>query len=276
LSKEIPAGKIGKVTYARAFRVNGMFPDGVGKMGPETPPSNFDWDAWLGPRASRPYQYNIAPYMFRWWNDYSSQMGNWGVHYLDVIRWMMNEKAPVAISAHGGQYALTHDADIPDTMQVTYEFASGSMIVFTISETSSAGMMQRGEVELRGTKGTLLASESFYQIVPNRPGQFQAATETIKAEEVNRADEQLTDGSGGAGTRILIRNFLDCVKSRQTPLCTLEEGHRSTCFAHLGNIALATKERLQWDPEKERFTNSEKANELLHYEYRSQWKMYGL
>ena len=276
LAKDIPAGKIGKVTYSRAFRVNGMFPDGVGKMGPETPPTNLDWEAWLGPRAYRPYQYNIAPYKFRWWNDYSSQMGNWGVHYMDVIRWLMGERAPVAISAHGAQYALTHDADIPDTMQVTYEFASGALIVFTISETSSANMMQRGEVELRGTKGTLLASESGYQILPNRPGQFQAQGQAIQAEDVNRADEQLADGSGGVGTRTLINDFLACVKSRQTPLCTLEEGHRSTCFAHLANIALATKERLQWDPEKERFTNSAKANELLHYNYRSQWKMYGL
>jgi len=276
LAKDIPAGKIGKVTYARACRVNGMFPDGVGKMNPENPPANFDWDAWLGPRAYRPYQYNIAPYKFRWWNDYSSQMGNWGVHYMDAIRWVMGEKAPIAISAHGGQYALTHDADIPDTMQVTYEFASGALIAFTISETSSANMMQRGEVELRGTKGMLLASESGYQIVPNRPGQFQTAGSEIQAEDVNRADEQLSDGSGGAGTKNMIRNFLDCVKSRQTPLCTLEEGHRSTSFAHLANIAIATKERLQWDPEKERFTNSAKANELLHYNYRSQWKMFGL
>ena len=276
LAKEIPAGKIGKVTVARAFRVNGMFPDGIGSMKSEAPPANFDWDAWLGPRASRPYQYNIAPYKFRWWSDYSSQMGNWGVHYMDVIRWMMGEKAPVAISAHGGKYALTHDADIPDTMQVTYEFASGALITFSIFETGSASMMQRGEVELRGTKGTLFANESGYQIVPNRPGQFQTWTTMMEAEEMTGNNAMLADGSSGDSTAVVIRNFLDCVKSRQTPLCPLEEGHRSTSFAHLANIALATKERLQWNPEKEQFTNSAKANDLLHYNYRSQWKMFGL
>jgi predicted dehydrogenase len=276
LAKEIPAGKIGKVTVARAFRVNGMFPDGIGSMKPEAPPTNFDWDTWLGPRASRPYQYNIAPYKFRWWSDYSSQMGNWGVHYMDVIRWMMGEKAPVAISAHGGKYALTHDADIPDTMQVTYEFASGALITFSIFETGSASMMQRGEVELRGTKGTLFASENGYQIVPNRPGQFQSWTSMVEAEEMTGNNAMLADGSSGDSTAAVIRNFLDCVKSRQTPFCPLEEGHRSTSFAHLANIALATKERLQWDPEKEQFTNSAKANELLHYNYRNQWKMFGL
>jgi hypothetical protein len=53
----------------------------------------------------------------------------------------------------------------------------------------------------------------------------------------------------------------------------LEDGHRSTSFAHLANIALATKERLQWDAAKEQFTNSKAANELLHYEYRKPWKL---
>ena len=277
MAKEIPAGKIGKVTIARSARINDMFPDGIGTMNSENPPANFDWDAWLGPRAYRPYQYNIAPYKFRWWKDYSSQMGNWGVHYMDATRWMLGEKAPIAISAHGGKYALTHDGDIPDTMQVTFEFASGVLIAFTISETASANIMQRGEIELRGTKGTLYVNESGYQIVPSRAGQFQSWTAPmVEPEEMSRNDATLADGSSGDGTNVMVKNFLDCIKSRQTPFCSLEEGHRSTSFAHLANIALATKERLQWDAEKERFTNSAKANELLHYDYRSQWKMFGL
>ena len=50
-------------------------------------------------------------------------MGNWGVHYCDVMRWMLGETAPCAITAVGGTYALDHDGDIPDTIEVTYEFA---------------------------------------------------------------------------------------------------------------------------------------------------------
>jgi len=272
LASEIPSGKIGKVTVARAARVNNLFPNGIGKMNPEQPPKDFNWDMWLGPRAFRPYQYNIAPYMFRWWSDYSSQMGNWGVHYMDVIRWMMGETAPVAISAHGGKYVLDHDGDIPDTMQVTYEFASGAVASFCIYEASSGGLFPWGEVELRGTKGTLYASENGYRIKPTKSGQFQNWDKLMDAEEYNAKNEMLSDGSSGNSTANLVRNFLDCVKSRQKPLCTLEEGHRSTSFAHLANIALATKERLQWNPVSERFTNSEAANKLLHYEYRKPWK----
>ena len=273
LSKEIPAGKIGKVTVSGAYRVSNLFPDGIGRMKPEQPPKNFNWDMWLGPRAYRPYQYNIAPYMFRWWSDYSSQMGNWGVHFMDVIRWMLGETAPVAISAHGGKFAVNHDGDIPDTMQVTYEFGSGSIATFCIYEASSGGLFPYGEVELRGTKGTLYASEDGYRIVPTKKGQFQSWDKMMEPEEFKAENQMLSDGSGGNSTATLVRNFLDCIKSRKQPLCPLEEGHRSTSFAHLANIALATKERLQWDPVAEKFTNSEAANKLLHYEYRKPWAL---
>lgn len=273
LAREIPAGKIGKVSVARAFRINNMYPDGVGKMQPETPPPGFNWDMWLGPRALRPYQYNIAPYMFRWWSDYSSQMGNWGVHYMDVIRWMLGETAPTAISAHGGKYVLDHDGDIPDTMQVTFEFASGVIISFCIYEASGGGLFPNGDIELRGTQGTVVASESGYRIQPTSRGQFQTWDKLMESEEYSPGDDALSDGSSRNSTANLVRNFLDCVKSRQTPLCTLEEGHRSTSFAHLANIALATRQRLEWDPAAEKFTNSREANQLLHYEYRKPWKL---
>jgi len=69
------------------------------------------------------------------------------------------------------------------------------------------------------------------------------------------------------------RDFLDCVKSRGSVVCPLEEGHRSTSFAHLANIALETRSRLEWDPKTERVTNVPEANALLHYEYRQPWSL---
>ncbi len=273
LASEIASGKVGKISVARAARTSNLYPNGIGKLTPEAPPKDFNWDMWLGPRAARPYQYNIAPYMFRWWNDFSSQMGNWGVHYMDVIRWMMGETAPVAVSAHGGKYVLDHDGDIPDTMQVTFEFASGAIIAFAIYEASSGAVVPSGEIELRGTKGVVYASEKGYTIEPTKAGQFQKWEQMLEPEEYNHKDKMLSDGSSGGSTGTLIRNFLDCVKSRKSPLCTLEEGHRSTSFAHLANIAIEVKQRLEWDAVNERFTNSERANSMLHYEYRKPWKL---
>jgi predicted dehydrogenase len=275
LAKEVQNDRIGKVTTARAVRISNMYPDGIGRLKAEEPPAGFDWDMWLGPRPERPYQYNIAPYYFRWWKDYSTQMGNWGVHYMDVIRWMMGETAPTAITAHGGKYILQDDRDIPDTMEVIFEFDSGTMIQFSIHEASNGGGIEGGEVELCGTKANLIADQNGYKIIPARRGQFQTWDKLTEGEEL-KMESKATFGDLGISensTANLIRNFLDCVKSGDTPWCTLEDGHRSTSFAHLANIALETGMRIEWDPEKERITNSDKANDLLHYEYREPWKL---
>jgi hypothetical protein len=156
---------------------------------------------------------------------------------------------------------------------VTFEFASGTMITFAIYEASGGDLFPWGEIEMRGTRGTLYASESGYRINPAIKGQFQDREPLMEAEEFDVGDQMLGDGSSENSTANLIRNFLDCVKSRSAPLCTLEEGHRSTSFAHLANIALATGERLKWDPANEWFINSDAANKLLHYEYRKPWKL---
>lgn len=275
LAKEIPAGKIGKITFASACHVSNMFPNGIGKLQPETPPADFDWDMWLGPRAHRPYQYNIAPYMFRWWEDYANQISNNGVHYLDLLRWLLDEEAPVAVSAHGGKYIVDDDRTIPDTMHVTYEFKSGVLVTLSILEASSNSFIPHGFLEFRGTKGTLHTGENDYRITPTTAGQFQTWKPMIEAEDysLNKDDKLLIDGSYKNSAFSLIRNFLDCVKSRKEPWATLEIGHRSTTLAHLGTIAMQTRQRLEWDAVNEQFTNSNEANRYLSYEYRKPWSL---
>jgi hypothetical protein len=143
---------------------------------------------------------------------------------------------------------------------------SGALILFGIYEASGGDPLPFGELELRGTKANLLSDERGYRITPSRPGQFQNWKPLAEAAE-KRLPEQV-DSAGN-----LIRNFLDCIKSRKEPWCPIEEGHRSTCFAHLANIALEMQMRLVWDPKKEQFANSEKANSFLHYEYRKPWEL---
>jgi len=275
LSKEVQGGLIGKVSTARAFRISNMYPEGIGRMKAEAPPPGLDWDMWLGPRPYRDYQYNISPYSFRWWSDYSSQMGNWGVHYMDVIRWLMGETAPVAVTAHGGNYAVNDDRTIPDTMEVLFEFQSGSLVQFSIHEASSGGGNVGGEIELNGAKGTLLASQDGYRVIPARPGQFQTWEQLVDESSVelegdqSHGDLQIREDS----TANLVNDFILCIQTGKEPLCTLENGHRSTCFAHLANIALAMNMRLEWDPEAERIINSDKANDMLHYTYREPWTL---
>ena len=263
-------GGIGKVTVARAFRISDMYPDGIGREAARRPVDGLDWDMWLGPRAKVDYRNDIAPYKFRWWKSYSSQMGNWGVHYCDGIRWILGDEAPVAVSALGGRFAVEDDRTIPDTMQATFQLPSKALLVFGQYEACSGPAIAQGEIELRGTLANLyLGTEAKgYAIMPSRPGQFQTSGSTCKAREVGRIDGDLTDQH--------TRNFLDCVRSRKTCNCDLETGHRSTTFAHLANIALETRALLEWDARNERITNNEQANQFLHYEYRAPWSRQSL
>jgi len=268
LENFVKSGGVGKVTVGHCYRLSNMFPGGIGKVQPSDPPEGLDWDMWLGPQAYRPYQENICPYKFRWWKSYSSQIGNWGVHYFDLIRWLVGEESPVSVSAHGGRYAVDDDRTIPDTMQATFEFASGRLLVFGQYEASgNTAFAKSGEIELRGTQGTIYANDRGYQVVPERGGQFQDPKPRMEPLDVK------AKGGNASLTEQHVRNFLDCIKSREKPHCDVEDGHRSTIFAHLGNIAMQTKSRLEWDPKAERIVNNDAANALLRYEYRAPWKL---
>ncbi|MCL4205820.1 MAG: Gfo/Idh/MocA family oxidoreductase [Pirellulaceae bacterium] len=267
LAQRATQGEFGKICVSTAYRLSNMAPEGIGRKMPAAPPSNLDWDMWLGPRPRRPFQENIAPYRFRWWDLYSSQMANWGVHFLDAIRWCTGELAPSAVTAVGGRYAVDDDRTIPDTALATFEFASGRLAIFGQYETSGNSPFPFGEIEMRGTKGTVYASERGYRVVPERGGQFQDRASRMEPEEFDQA------GSNASLTEMHARNFLDCVRTREKPNADIETGHRSTTFALIANIALQMGQRLQWDAEQERFMNCDEANNLLHYEYRAPWKL---
>ncbi len=264
LVSRVTGGALGKVTVARTYRLSNMFPKGIGKAPPSDPPAGLNWDMWLGPRAARPFQVTIAPYKFRWWDAYSSQIANWGVHYLDAIRWVLGEEAPASISAHGGRFAIDDDRTIPDTLEAVFEFASGRLAVFGQYEASSNPAIRSGEIEFRGTLGTAYSAERSFEFIAERSGQFQKEIPRTTPVRVNSQDGDLTWEHA--------RNFLDCIVSRNRPNADVETGHRSTTFAHLANLALATRARLDWDAKTERVTNHPAANELLDYEYREPWR----
>jgi predicted dehydrogenase len=269
--------KIGRATVARTCHCSNMYPNGMGKAKPTAPPENLDWELWIGPRAERAYQENITPYKFRWWDEYCSQVANQGVHFFDMIRWFLNEKAPASICAMGGKFVVDDDRTIPDTMAVCFEFASGRLATFNHFEGNGNPIMATDEnfralgyVEFRGTQGTGYIYDNRLLIKPEKPGQFQtkeprAAEETIAIEGAAQMNLDATAAHA--------QNFLDCMRSRKTPNTDVEEAHLSTTMSHLANISLKTRLRLEWDAENERITNDEAANELLGVPYRDPWKL---
>ena len=275
LKKAIDTGRYGTFRVGRAARCSNIFPNGIGKCPPCPPPKGMDWDKWLGPRAWREYKYTIAPYYFRWQIDFSSQVGNWGVHYLDAMRWMIGERAPSAITAVGGKYfSPDSDATIPDTMTCIFEFASGKMLEFNVFEGGLSRPIDSGsvsgELELSSGDAQVIASQSGFEIRPVHAREF-ANDPVDKFAPVKYVSQEalLDDGSAESCTKNVINDFVDrCLDRNTRVLCSLEEGHRSTSFAHLANIAYKLGRRLEWDADAERFTNCEEANGLLHYEYR--------
>ncbi|MFV2065573.1 MAG: Gfo/Idh/MocA family protein [Pirellulales bacterium] len=267
LAQLIAAGRLGKITVSRCYRLSNMFPNGIGREQPGNPPTDLDWNLWLGPRPLRKYQANIAPYKFRWWQQYSSQMGNWGVHYLDAIRWLTDDLAPASVCAMGGRFAVDDDRTVPDTMEVTYQFSSGRLAIFGQYEANGAAALKQGEVELRGTQGTAYIGGKGFDVFPERGGQFQ--DRKPRMQRISVASRE----SNAALTSRHVRNFLDSVRSRDRPNADVEIGHRSTTMSLLANISLAVGARLEWDAQRERITNHKSANDLLHYEYRKPWKL---
>lgn len=275
-AKLIQQDKLGKVTVSRCYQLSNMYPTGIGKAPPSDPPKDLDWDMWLGPRPLRPFQATIAPYKFRWWDLYSSQVANQGVHFFDLIRWMTGDEAPSSVCAMGGRFAVDDDRTIPDTMEVTFQCPAGRLIIFGQYETcGNPAMAQPGFCELRGTLGTAYLKDDLISVIPERGGQFQDHTPRMEPMQLKAGDEppSATGNRNLSLTSLHARNFLDCIKSRAVPNGDVEIGHRSTTFSLLANISLATGQRLEWDAQKELITSPKEANALLHYEYRSPWKL---
>jgi hypothetical protein len=168
----------------------------------------------------------------------------------------------------GGRFAVDDDRTIPDTLEACFQFASGRLAIFGQYEASGNPMFPYGELELRGTLGTVYADERKFKIVPERGGQFQDPKPRMEPVEESAPPDLPKDN-----TILHARNFLDCIKTRQKPNADVEEGHRSTTMSLLANISLVVGQRLEWDAQNEKIISPKEANDFLHYEYRKPWSL---
>jgi predicted dehydrogenase len=277
----VRSGALGKVTVVRSFHIQNEWPKGIDNPPDEAPPAGFDWEAWLGPAPQRAYNKNRSFYRFRWFRDYSGgQLTNFGVHYMDVIHWALGHDAPLAVTAMGGKLAVEDNRDIPDTLEVLWTYP-GTLVTFSqYNATAAPAGLKGGEIEFRGTKGTLYLRGNGYEVVPDdvTPNAFPARTPVDRTVERGwrTGAKPLIEPRTGAGrveTADHARNFLDCVRSRAACNCDIETGHRSTSATLLGNVAHDMKAYLEWDRAAERFTNHDRANKRLDYPYRAPYKL---
>ncbi len=271
---------IGKVMSVRMRSFRNVMP-GFGSPPDGTPPSDLEYEMWLGPAPKRPYNPKRSLYHFRWFWDYSGgQMTNLGAHDIDVVQWAMQVKGPTAVASMGGRFALEDNGETPDTQDALFEYP-GFTTVFSMRE-ASAGNHGEGKLEFFGTKGSLAIDRTGFDVypdmkidpfnaIPKFSGHPAGGPERSTAKPEPWVEAYKMAGSSAEQLNLHVRNFLDCVKSRQRPIADIEQGHQVTTACHLANISLRTGHKIRWNPESEEIVGDTDAAKLLERPYRKPW-----
>ena len=247
----IRAGRIGRVLMAKAWDVQRR--DDIGHKPDAPPPPGVDYETWTGPAPFLPFNPNRFHYQWHWnWNYGTGDMGNDGVHQIDIARWALGVDAPGRVTGVGHKLFFNDDQQTPDTMNITFEYPGGKILAFEMRIWSPYGMdgTENG-VAVYGSEGMVQFSGGYEA--------FDAHGKPVAARRYTR-DEHA-------------RNFIDCVRSRRPPNATIEIGHISSLHAHLGNIVARTGRTVRFDPQTETIPENPEANALLRRTYRDHWSV---
>ncbi len=267
----IQEGLIGKVSLVKTWNYSNVYPEGIGNPPDSDPPPGLDWDFWLGPAPKVPYNWNRFGVgdrwsTFRYFYDYANGWpGDWCVHLLDVVHWAMKVDGPTAVTASGSKFFLKDNSDIPDTLQITFEYPN---FVCTYENRLCNGNSMYGKdygIEFHGTDGTMFVDRSGFQVFAE-PAKF-------RDRDVGRTAAMHMDQVDD-GLELHVANLLQCMQTRKLPAADIEICHRTSSACFLANIALRTKERIVWDVVNQRIVGgSPEAQKLLGREYRAPWKL---
>jgi predicted dehydrogenase len=209
---------------------------------------------WLGPAPYRPYNKHRVHYYFRFFWDYSGgQMTNWGAHHLDITQWGlgMDESGPVEIEATC-ELDKQKRYEVPENFNITYRYANG-----TVVECNSGGNKFKMGARFEGEKGWIYVNR----------GALECGPEEILEEPLKDGDVRLYASKNHH------QNWLDCIKSRKAPICDVAIGHRSATVCHLGNIAVRTGKKIQWDPAMQQIVGDAELAKWTTKAYRAPWKL---
>lgn len=238
----VQSGRLGNVNLAKAWIVHRR--KSIGRKLDCEAPLHANYTEWLGPAPERDFNPNRFHFNWRWFWDYGGgELSHWGVHMLDVARWGLGVDFPERVSAVGGKFSFDDDQETPDMLAVQYAFAKKS-ILWEHRLFSSHGIDGRSSgVSFHGDEGTLVVDRGGWKVYDNR--------ETVTAD----ASDLLTTH---------LRNFVDCVKSRQTVASDLTVGHISSSLCHLGNIAYRLGREVRLQSGQLSFGEDLAANRLLN------------
>jgi predicted dehydrogenase len=251
--EQLQAGVIGKVYLSRAFYNSKRGSIGVRSDG--NAPANLNFDLWQGPAPRKAYRENVVHYNWHWfWHWGNGELGNNGVHLVDLCRWGLGVDFPVRTVSSGGRYRYQDDQETPDTQCVAWEFEGGKQITY---EGLSCAKHPGGPfVSFYGYDGYMeIDGDGGYRIFdPN-----DKLRETVAAT--------------GGGQREHIANFIEAIRENDASRLRqpILSAHQSTLLCHLGNIAHRTGRAIETDPKSGRLLDESLASEYWGRDYDSAW-----
>ncbi|MBM3746787.1 MAG: Gfo/Idh/MocA family oxidoreductase [Acidobacteria bacterium] len=252
------SGKLGKLCLVRAWMC--QVRKSIGNPPDSQPPAGADYDMWLGPAPKRPFNTNRFHYNWRFFWDYgNSELGNQGVHMLDVALMGIQEllgkerSLPTQVSGQGGIYWLDDAKEVPDTQVITYDYGK-FMLVWELHSFANHRPIEGAAAGTAfcGTEGTLIVDGSGWRV-------FGLNKDIV--------------ASGKSSPLTHEQNFLECMRSRGLPNADVEIGRLSTTLCHLGNIACHLRRDLKFNPQTEAFGDDRQANALLEKTYRKGFEL---
>ncbi len=282
----IRSGQLGPIHFVRVWNYINLSPDGLGRTSDSNPPPGLDWDFYLGPAPAVPFNKNRFLRTYRWFWDYAGGMTtDFGTHRFDTVHQVMHVDSPTAVTGWGRRYELNDGADVPDTLQITYEYP-GFVLSYEASMLNGHGLGAHGVgkkyysargtddrphgMAFYGTNGSLFADRIGFEVYPEPKGSSIPGLGE-KSSNVEGWRTERADVTGEDATGLHVKNFIDCVRSRETPVADIEIGHRSTIVPHLGNISIRTGHKLRWDGTKEQIVDDPTASALLSRPARKPW-----
>ncbi len=263
----IGSGKLGQITMIRAyFNRNTAGGAWIYPIPPDANRKTVDWEKFLGPAPQRAFD---LPRFFRWrcYQDYSGGIAtDLFVHLCTTIHYLMDVPAPEQVMGMGGLYRWRTSRDVPDSINASLKYREGFMV--NMSGTFNNTMSSGSGFQVLGTEGSLEIGGklTFHPESPVENDRWVVRSWEKKLEDAYYADPKLIEyetkaraaaaaarpevimaGSGGNATTAHLRNWVGCIKNRNTPLENAEVGHRACSVAHMVNQSIGTGNSVYWD-----------------------------
>ncbi|MCS7015482.1 MAG: Gfo/Idh/MocA family oxidoreductase [Gemmatales bacterium] len=232
----VESGKLGRLLVSRGLCYK-LRPS-IGFKEPSPAPAQVDFNLWLGPAPEQPHHANLVHYNWHWFWDFGNgDIGNQGVHQMDLARWMIpGATLPVAVFSLGGRFGYKDQGQTPNTQIALFDYGPKQpLLIFEVRGLPTSPLHGQSVGNILHFEGGIIAGNKFYPAGSNQEAPLPAVDVPPRAP-----------GD-------IFANFLACVRSRkvQDLHADVLEGHYSSALCHLANVSY----RLGQDVSPEQFRN---------------------